>query len=140
MLFIFDNIIKPFISSFFIVVGGATPIAILIYLFSKEEKTRLLTYAKGIEKTLPLQELLLEKVTKLISDSINPQNLGKNLDQFKKLTEIVNTIEENKKFIKYAKNYNFISAVGNVLRMSNYMPKSINEHKEISKDLSNPLQ
>ena len=48
-------------------------------------------------------------------------------------------IEENKKFIKYAENYNFISAVGHVLRMSNYMPRSINEHREISKNLPGSL-
>jgi len=57
------------------------------------------------------------------------------MDQFKKLLESQNMFEENKKFIKYAKEYSFVSAVGHVLRMSNYMPKSMNEHKEISKSL-----
>lgn len=137
--FILDNIITPFVSSFFIVVGGATPIAILIYLFSKEEGRRLRAHAKEIEKTLPLQELLLKKMTEVISTSISPQSLSKNIDQFKQLIESQNIIEENKKFIKYAENYNFISAVGHVLKMSNYMPKSIGEHKEISKDLPGSL-
>lgn len=133
--FTFDNIAAPFVYSFFTVTGGAAPIAILIYLFSQKEKKRLLAHADAIEKTLQFQEQLLKKMSEVIEGSISSQNLNQNLDQFKQLIEAQNMIEENKKFIKYAKSYNFTSAVGHVLRMSNYMPKSISEHKEISKNL-----
>jgi len=133
--FILDEIVVSFVSSFFTVVGGAAPIAILIYLFSKEERKRLLAHAVEIEKTLPLQEQLLKKMSEVIEKSISPQSLAKNIDQFKQLIEAQNMVEENKKFIKYAKKYDFISAVGHVLRMSNYMPRGISEHREISKNL-----
>ena len=139
MQFILNNIFNPFISSFFIVVGGATPVAILIYWFSKKEKTRLLAHAKEIKDALPFQKQLLKKMNEMILKSISYQNLDKNLGNFKQLIESQNMIEENKKFIKYAENYNFISAVGHVLRMSNYMPRSINEHREISKNLPGSL-
>ena len=111
------------------------PISILVYLFSIQEKKRLLAHAEEMEKTLPLQKLLLEKMSEVISASISPQTVSHSMDQFKKLLESQNMFEENKKFIKYAKEYSFVSAVGHVLRMSNYMPKSMNEHKEISKSL-----
>ncbi len=138
--FVLDNIIVSFVSSFFTVVGGATPIAILIYLFSQKEKKRLLAHVEEIEKTMPLQEKILKKMGEVaVEKSVTFQNLNENLDNLKKLTEAQNMVEENKKFIKYAKNYDFISAVGNVLRMSNYMPKSISEHKEISKNLPSSL-
>ncbi len=133
--FIQDNIITSFVSSFFIVVGGAAPIAILIYLFSKKEKTRLRAHAEEIKKTLPWQEQLLKKMLEVIEGSISPQNLEKNLDNLQKYIEAQNMVEENKKFIKYAEKYDFTSAVAHVLRMSNYMPKSLDEHKEISKSL-----
>lgn len=133
--FILDNIVMNFISAFFTVVGGAAPIAILIYLFSKKEKKRLSAYADEIEHSLPLQEEILKRMVQLVEKSITPQTLSEGVDNFLKYIEAQNMIEEHKKFIKYARKYNFISAVGHVLRMSNYMPKSISEHKEISKNL-----
>jgi len=54
-----------------------------------------------------------------------------------KYIESQNMVEENKKFIKYAREYNFVSAIEHVLRMSNYIPKNMSEHKEISKNLPN---
>jgi hypothetical protein len=137
--FILDHIILPFISSFIAVVGGAMPIAILVYIFSKKEKVQLQAYADAIEKTLPLQEQLLKKYAEILEKSISPQTIEKSIDNFKGYIEAQNMFEENKKFIEYAKNYNFISAVGHILRMSNYIPKGINEHKEISKNLPNSL-
>ena len=77
--FILDEIVVSFVSSFFTVVGGAAPIAILIYLFSKEERKRLLAHAVEIEKTLPLQEQLLKKMSEVIEKSISPQSLAKNI-------------------------------------------------------------
>ena len=133
--FISDNIIVPFVFSFFTVIGGATPIAILIYLFSRKEKEHLLAHAEGIRNSLPLQEKLLEKMSQLVGRSITPQTLSEGADNFMKCVEAQNMIEENKKFIKYAEKYNFISVIGHFLRMSNYMPKGISEHKEISKNL-----
>ena len=115
------------------------PIAILVYIFSKKEKVQLQAYADAIEKTLPLQEQLLKKYAEILEKSISPQTIEKSIDNFKGYIEAQNMFEENKKFIEYAKNYNFISAVGHILRMSNYIPKGINEHKEISKNLPNSL-
>ena len=135
MQFFTNNIASPFIRSFFTVVGGTTPITILIYIFSRKERKRLLAHADEIEKSLPYLENLYKKMAELTEKSINPQNLDQNLDQFKKLVEAQDMIEQNKKFVNYAKNYDFVSAVGHVLRVSNYMPKSISEHKEISKNL-----
>ncbi len=135
MAFIINNIFTPLISSFFVVVGGAAPIAILIYIFSKKEKTRLLAHAKQIEDTLPILEALYKKMTEIVQDSIDPKDIKRGLDSFNELLKAQELMETNKKFIKYAKDYNFISAVGHFLRMSNYMPKDINEHKEISKNL-----
>jgi|SRR3989344_6764583 len=135
MQFILDNAVLPLISSTFTVVGGVTPIVLLIFLFSRKEKKRLLSHAKEIENALPIQEKLVKKMAELIEKTISPQNIGNNIDQFGKLIEAQNKIEEDKKFIKYAKSYNFISAVGHILRMSNYIPKSISEHKEIAKNL-----
>ncbi|MDO8572715.1 MAG: hypothetical protein Q7S11_03015 [bacterium] len=132
--FVLDNTLVSFVSSFFIVAGGAVPIAILIYLFSKKEKKILLGHAEAIEKTMPLQEELLKKMAEVIGKSINPQNFNENIDNFNKYIEAQNTVEENKKFIKYAKDYNFISAVGHVLRASNYIPRGIKEHQEYSKN------
>lgn len=135
--FFLKNVVVSFVSAFFTVVGGAMPISILIYLFSIQEKKRLMAYAIEMEKTLPIQQLLLDKIAELIQKSISPQTVNQSADQFKQLVESQNMFEENRKFIKYAKEYNFVSAVGNVLRMSNYMPKSMSEHKEISKSLPN---
>ncbi len=135
MQFFINNIILPFINSFFTVVGGATPIAILIYIFSTKEKKRLMAYADEIEKSLPLQEKLFEKMAEVVEQSISSQNIDQNLSQFKKIVEAQTLIEQNKKFIKYARHYDFVSAVSHILRASNYMPKSIDEHKEISKNL-----
>lgn len=135
MQFILENIITSSVSSFFVVVGGAMPIAILIFIFSKKEKIRLLAHAKEIENALPFQEELYKKMAEMVQRSINPQDIKKGLDNFNELLKAQDLIETNKKFIKYAKNYNFISAVGHFLRMGNYIPKSISEHKEISKNL-----
>ncbi|MBI4118163.1 MAG: hypothetical protein HY455_01305 [Parcubacteria group bacterium] len=133
--FVADNIAVPFVFSFFTVVGGATPIATLIYIFSKKEKRLLNAHADEVERSLPLLEKLLEKMVQLVEKSITPQTLGEGADNFRKVVEAQNMIEENKKFIKYARKYNFISAVGHVLRVGNYIPKGISEHKEISKNL-----
>jgi len=135
--FISNNITIPLISSFFTVVGGALPIAILIFIFSLKEKKRLLLHAKELKKTLHIQEQLYQRMVELINKSIGAQNINQSLDQFKQLIEAQNIIDRDKKFIKYAENYNFISAIGNILRMGNYIPKSIDEHKEISKDIPN---
>ena len=131
--------VSTLISSFFTVVGGAMPIAILIYLFSRKEKKRLLAYADQMESALPLQEQLLERIAKLVNESIKPNNVANSLDNLQKYNELRGMLEKNKKFIKYARNYNFISAVGHVLRMGNYMPRSISEHREISKNLPSSL-
>ena len=133
--FVLSNIVEPLTVAVFTVIGGAIPIAILIYLFSRKEKNRLLAHAKEIENALPIQEKLFEKMTDLVNGQINSRNLSESLDRFKQLIEGKNMIEENKKFIKYAKNYDFISAIGHVLRAGNYMPRGINEHREISKNL-----
>ena len=135
--FILDNVFVSFVSAFFTVVGGATPLSILIYLFSIQEKKRLIAHASEIEKTLHIQQFLLDKLVEIIEHTISPQTLNESAEQFKQLVESQNLFEENKKFIKYAKEYNFISAIGNFLRMSNYFPKSIKDHKEISKSLPN---
>ena len=66
MQFILETIVSPLISSSFIVIGGAVPIVILIYFFSRQEKGRLLEHAQALEKTLPLQEQLLKKMAELI--------------------------------------------------------------------------
>lgn len=92
-------------------------------------------YADEIERSLPLQEELLKKMAQLVEKSITPQTLSDGADNFMKYVEAQNMVEENKKFIKYAKKYNFISAIGHVLRMGNYMPRGISEHREISKNL-----
>jgi len=126
---------RPLFTSFFTIVGGAAPIAILIYIFSIKEKKRLLAHATEIETALPFMEKLFEKMAELTKSSTGSQTLNELADQFKKLAEAQTMIEEQKKFIKYAKSYDFISAVGYVLRASNYMPNSIGEHKEISKSL-----
>jgi len=133
--FVTDNVVESFVSSFFTVVGGAMPIAILIYIFSKKERKQLQAHADAIEKTLPIQEQLLKKYAEIIEGSISPTTVDKSLEYFKGYMEAQDRVEENKKFITYAREYNFISAVGHVLRMGNYMPKNLSEHKEISKNL-----
>src|SRR5437868_5996545 len=111
--FILDNILKPLFVSFFTIVGGAIPIAILIYIFSKKEKKRLLAHATEIEKALPFMEKLFEKMAEVITkSSTGSQTLNELEHQFKKIVEAQGMIEEQKKFIKYAKTYDFISAVG----------------------------
>jgi hypothetical protein len=133
--FVMSNVISTLVTAFFTVVGGAIPIAILIYLFSRKEKRLLVAHAETIESSLPLQEKLFEELVEMNSRSFSLDNLEQNIEQFKQLVEVQNMIEENKKLIKYARNYNFILAVGHVLRMSNYMPRNISEHKEISRTL-----
>ena len=133
--FLINNILEPFTTAIFTVIGGGIPIAFLIYIFSKKEKVRLLAHAKLFEDALPLQEKLLKEIQENLTKSISRENVSDNLDQFRKIMENYQLLEDNKKFIKYAKNYNFISAVGHVLRASNYMPRSVSEHKEISKNL-----
>lgn len=128
--FFWDHAVVTFVSSFFTVVGGTAPVVLLIYFFSKQEKQRLQTYADELEKTLPIQDSLLKKMSQVIQDSITPENLERSAENFKKLVESTNLVEGNKKFIKYARGYNFISAVGQILRMSNYMPKNLDAHKE----------
>ena len=135
--FILKNIIVSLIPAFFTVIGGVIPIAILVFIFSIKEKERLLSHAKEIENTLPILEQLLKSMAELVKKTINNGEVTKGAEQFKQLVESQNIVNENKKFIKYAENYNFISAVGHILRASNYMPKSIDEHKEISKNLPN---
>lgn len=132
---VMGNVVEPLVSSFFTVVGGAVPIAILIYFFSKKERKQLQAHADAIEKTLPIQEQLLKKYAQIIEESVSPTTVEKSLEYFKGFMEAQNMVEENKKFIKYAKEYNFISAVGHVLRMASYMPKNLSEHKEISKNI-----
>ncbi|MFC1700678.1 hypothetical protein ACFLZ0_00815 [Patescibacteria group bacterium] len=126
----------PLIRSFFTVIGGTIPIAFLILLFSRKEKERLLSHAEEIKRTLPIQEQLLERILELTKQSINPQDINKGIDNFSKYIESYSTVEEGKKFIKYAESYNLISTVGNILKLNNYIPKNIGEYKEISKDIS----
>ena len=128
--FIFDNILTTLVSSFFTVIGGALPIAFLIYLFSIKERKNLKILADEIEKTIPLQQKLLDKIIEL--NDKNP-NLQERTEQFWEILKNATALGENKKFIEYAKGYNYISAIGNVLRANNYIPKNIQEHKEISK-------
>lgn len=137
--FIVSDVVSPFVTAFFTVIGGSVPIAILIYIFSLKEKKGLLIHANEIEKSLPLQEKILEKMSELLESTISRETINENIDTFKQLVESHNMVEENKKFVKYAKDYNFMSAVGHFLRTSNYIPKGISEHKEISKNLPHSL-
>ncbi len=132
--FISDNVIPPFISSLFTVIGGVTPIAILIYFFSRKEKRLLLAHAEEIERSLPVLEQLLNEMVQVIEQATSRKDLIGGLEGFKQYADAQKMIEEHKKFIKYARNYNFMSAIGHILRISNYMPKTISDHREISKN------
>ncbi len=101
-MYILDNIVTLLISSFFTVVGAVTPVAILIYLFSKEEKRRLLIHAKAIEETLPILEKLSKKMAGIVGVS---DDLNEKTKQFEKLIEFIKKINEHKKFIEYANPY-----------------------------------
>jgi len=48
-LFIISDIVSPFFTTFFTVIGGAIPITFLIYLFYKKEKNWIGFYAPHID-------------------------------------------------------------------------------------------
>lgn len=116
----------------FTVVGGSIPLVVLVYLYSKKEKKYLNSHAKGLKETLPMQEKILEKSLEITQKAVE-QDPSKGAELFLEYMKNFELVEANKKFIKYVEEYNFLSAVGHILKMNNYVPKSIQEHKDMSR-------